>query len=134
MPSEIFCQHLSIRWQPVRNSKSYRIRIDIIFVSTDVDRQDEVERVGWIWCLFFAYAIPEVLTFLQSTRICFFKNVPKPTILQFLVVATAEILRTIGTGLLVFMILPSLDVVQGAMLTNCLCFIPGCLCKSSFHF
>jgi chitin synthase len=94
---------------------------------------DEVERVGWIWCLFFAYAIPEVLSFLRSTRICFFKKVTKPTILQFLVVFVAETLRTIGTGLLIFMILPALDVVQGAMLTNCLCIVPGILGKFSFH-
>jgi len=92
-----------------------------------VERLPEVERVGWIWCLFFAYAVPEVLTFLRSTRICFFKKVNKPTLLQFCVVATAETLRTIGTGLLVFGVLPSLDVVKGAMLTNCLCFVPGCL-------
>jgi len=99
-----------------------------------VERLPEVERVGWIWCLFFAYAVPEVLTFLRSTRICFFKKVNKPTLLQFCVVATAETLRTIGTGLLVFGVLPSLDVVKGAMLTNCLCFVPGCLGKASFHF
>jgi chitin synthase len=94
----------------------------------------EEERVGWIWCLFFAYAFPEVMTFLRSTRICFFKRVAKPTLLQFCVVATAETLRTIGTGLLVFIILPTMDVVKGAMLTNCLCFIPGILGKASFHF
>jgi chitin synthase len=94
----------------------------------------EEERVGWIWCLFFAYAVPEVLSFLRSTRICFFKNATKPTALQFLVVFTAETLRTIGTGLLVFMILPTLDVVKGAMLTNCLYFVPGIVGKASFHF
>ena len=90
--------------------------------------------MGWIWCLFFAYAIPEVLTFLRSTRICFYKKVSKPTFLQFCTVALAETLRTVGTGLLVFVILPSLDVVKGAMLTNCLCLIPGLLGKASFHF
>lgn len=91
------------------------------------------ERVGWVWCLFFAYAIPEVMTFLRSTRICFFKKVTKPTLLQFCVVATAETLRTIGTGLLVFVILPSMDVVKGAMLTNCLCFVPGVLAVISLQ-
>jgi len=91
-------------------------------------------HVAWIWCLFFAYAVPEVLSFLRSIRICFFKNVTKPTLLQFLAVFTAETLRTIGTGLLVFMILPNLDVVKGAMLTNCLYFVPAILGKASFHF
>jgi chitin synthase len=49
-------------------------------------------------------------------------------------VATAETLRTIGTGLLVFMILPKLDVLKGAMLTNCLCFVPGLIGKATFYF
>lgn len=88
---------------------------------------DEKERVGWIWSLFFAYCIPEIMTFLRSARICFFKQAAKPTLLQFCVVAIAETLRTIGTGLLVFMILPNLDVVKGAMLTNCVSIIPGLL-------
>jgi chitin synthase len=95
---------------------------------------EEEERVGWIWCLFFAYAIPEVMAFLRSARICFFKNATKPTALQFFAVAIPETLRTIGTGLLIFMIVPRLDVVKGAMLTNCLCFVPGLLGKTSFHY
>jgi chitin synthase len=92
------------------------------------------ERVDWMWCLFIAYIIPEILTFLDASRKCFFKKVTKPTILQFFVVATAETLRTIGTGLLIFMILPNLDVLKGAMLTNCLCFVPGLIGKATFHF
>jgi chitin synthase len=48
-------------------------------------------------------------------------------------VALAETLRTVGTGLLVFVILPSLDVVKGAMLTNCLCLIPGLLAVFSLQ-
>lgn len=32
---------------------------------------------------------------------------------------------TFGTALLVFVVLPNLDAIQGAMLTNCLCVIPG---------
>jgi chitin synthase len=92
------------------------------------------ERVGWIWCLFFAFIIPEIMTFLRATRKCLFKKVTKPTLLQFCVVATAETLRTIGTGLLVFMILPNLDVLKGAMLANCLCFVPGLIGKATFHF
>jgi chitin synthase len=108
-------------------------------VSTDDEEKfiaelPPVERVGWIWCLFFAYVIPEIMTFLRAFRKCFFKNVTKPTILQFCVVVTAETLRTIGTGLLVFMILPTLDVVKGVMLTNCLCFVPGLIGKDTFHF
>jgi chitin synthase len=92
------------------------------------------ERVAWIWCLFFAFIFPEIMTFLRASRMCFFKKVIKPTILQFCVVATAETLRTIGTGFLVFMILPNIDVVKGVMLTNCLCFVPGLIGKTTFHY
>lgn len=87
----------------------------------------EVERVGWVWCLFFAYAVPELMSFVRSIRICFFKNSPKPTFWEFLAVIGAETLRAIGTGLLVFMVLPKVDVVKGAMITNCLCFVPALL-------
>lgn len=39
----------------------------------------------------------------------------------------AETIHTLGLCLLVFLVLPSLDVVKGAMLTNCLCFMPAML-------
>jgi chitin synthase len=90
----------------------------------------EVERISWVWCLFFAYAIPEVMAFARSVRICFFKNALKPSVLEISAVALAETLRTIGTGLLIFVVLPVIDVVKGAMLTNCLCFVPGLLGKT----
>jgi chitin synthase len=89
----------------------------------------EVERVGWVWSLFFAYAVPEVMALLRSFRICFFKTKPKPRVLEILAVGVAETLRAVGTGLLIFMVLPNIDVVRGAMLTNCLCFVPGLLGK-----
>jgi chitin synthase len=96
-----------------------------------VVRLPEVERIGWVWCLFFAYAIPEAMAFFRSIRICFFKNALQPNALEMSAVAVAETLRTIGTGLLIFVVLPIIDVVKGAMLTNCLCFVPGLLGKIS---
>lgn len=44
-----------------------------------------------------------------------------------------ESLHTIGLVALVFVILPSMDVVKGAMLTNCLCFTPALLSLLSRH-
>lgn len=38
-----------------------------------------------------------------------------------------ETAHTIGIALLVFYILPDMDVIKGAMLTNCLCFVPAVL-------
>lgn len=40
---------------------------------------------------------------------------------------TCEIFHIIGLGLLAFKILPELDVVKGAMLTNSVCLVPALL-------
>ena len=60
-------------------------------------------------------------------RICFFKSCTKPNAKEFFTVFLTETLHTVGVALLVFVILPDLDVVKGAMLTNCVCFVPGLL-------
>lgn len=39
----------------------------------------------------------------------------------------SESLHTIGLALLMFKVLPEIDVVKGAMITNCLCIIPAIL-------
>ena len=33
----------------------------------------EIEKVAWTWCLFLAFTVPEVGTFIRSARLCFFK-------------------------------------------------------------
>ena len=38
-------------------------------------------------------------------------------------------MHTIGLALFVFVVLPELDVVKGAMITNCVAFIPAVLGK-----
>uniref|UniRef100_A0A2A4K4F7 chitin synthase n=1 Tax=Heliothis virescens TaxID=7102 RepID=A0A2A4K4F7_HELVI len=85
------------------------------------------ERVAWMWAILAAFAIPEIGTLIRSVRICFFKTSRRPTSTQFIVIFIAESLHTIGMGLLFFLILPELDVVKGAMITNCLCIIPAIL-------
>jgi chitin synthase len=87
----------------------------------------EVERVAWTWALFFALIIPEIGTFLRSVRICLFKSYKKPPVLDFMVVLVAETLHMIGIGILAFVVFPELDIVKAAMLTNCVCFVPGVL-------
>ena len=44
---------------------------------------------------------------------------------DFLVVLFFEALHTIGLSLFVFVALPELDVVKGAMITNCVAFLPS---------
>ncbi|KAL4708135.1 hypothetical protein ACJJTC_009914, partial [Scirpophaga incertulas] len=87
----------------------------------------EEERVAWMWAILAAFAIPEIGTFIRSVRICFFKSSKRPSFTQFVVVFIAESLHTIGLALLFFVILPELDVVKGAMITNCLCIVPAIL-------
>ncbi|XP_061384873.1 chitin synthase chs-2 isoform X2 [Danaus plexippus] len=92
------------------------------------------ERIAWMWALLAAFAIPEIGTLIRAVRICFFKSAKRPTSVQFIVIFIAESLHTIGLGLLFFKILPELDVVKGAMITNCLCIVPailGLLSRSS---
>ncbi|XP_067001404.2 chitin synthase chs-2 isoform X2 [Anabrus simplex] len=85
------------------------------------------ERVAWMWCLMIAYMVPDLGTLIRSIRICIFKSSRKPTMMEFFLVFIMETFHTVGVALLAFVILPNLDVVKGAMLTNCVCFVPGLL-------
>ncbi|RWS27637.1 chitin synthase 1-like protein, partial [Leptotrombidium deliense] len=91
------------------------------------------ERVAWIWCLMIVLMVPELMTLFRSARICTFKSYKRPTKFVFAFVTLMETLHTIGIVMLVFVILPSLDVVKGAMLTNCLCVVPSLLSLFSRH-
>nr|AGB51153.1 chitin synthase 1 variant B [Bactrocera dorsalis] len=94
---------------------------------TFVVKLPEEERIAWIWALLIAYAIPEIGAFIRSARICFFKTFRVPKTGHFLFVTLMESLSCFGTALLMFVVLPQIDAIQGAMLTNCLCVIPGIL-------
>nr|ADR73029.1 chitin synthase [Laodelphax striatellus] len=83
------------------------------------------ERVAWTWCLVIAFIIPELGTLFRSTRICFFKSWRRPPFNDFMFVFIMESLHVIGLALFVFIVLPNLDVIKGAMLTNCVCFVPA---------
>ncbi|XP_053982024.1 chitin synthase chs-2 isoform X1 [Hylaeus volcanicus] len=87
----------------------------------------EEERIAWIWCIIIAFAVPEFGTLIRSLRICIFKSWKKPPISHFLLVFLMETFHVVGLALMFMAVLPDLDVVQGAMLTNCVCFVPGLL-------
>lgn len=53
------------------------------------------------------------------------KKWKKPFFADFFWVWLFESFHATGTALLMYMILPDLDVIKGAMLTNCVAFIPG---------
>ncbi|KAM7362637.1 hyaluronan synthase-like protein kkv isoform 1-T3 [Cochliomyia hominivorax] len=94
---------------------------------TFVVKLPDEERIAWIWALIIAFSIPEVGSLIRSSRICFFKTFKVPHKSHFLFMFIMESLNTFGTALLMFVVLPQLDAIQGAMLTNCLCVIPGIL-------
>uniref|UniRef100_T1PGZ3 chitin synthase n=1 Tax=Musca domestica TaxID=7370 RepID=T1PGZ3_MUSDO len=94
---------------------------------TFVVKLPEEERIAWIWALIIAFAVPELGALIRSARICFFKTFKVPQKSHFLFMFLMESLNTFGTALLMFVVLPQLDAIQGAMLTNCLCVIPGIL-------
>lgn len=85
--------------------------------------------IAWKWAIVFAFSVPELGTFMRSARLCFFKSVKNFTWKEFGIVFVFETLHVVGLCLLVFSVLPELDVIQGAMLTNCLCLVPSILCK-----
>lgn len=87
------------------------------------------QRMAWIWALVFAFSLPELGTIFRAARICFFRNIHKPTSLQFGLVWIFETFHVIGLGIFTFLVLPDLDVVKGIMLTNCVCLIPATLSK-----
>ncbi|KAF5283180.1 hypothetical protein FQR65_LT02692 [Abscondita terminalis] len=85
----------------------------------------KLERTAWMWIIIFTYFVPEIMTFLRSLRICLFKNWKSPQLSEMLSIMLMESLAAIGNALLVFCILPDLDVVKGVMLTNAVCFVPS---------
>ncbi|XP_048522963.1 chitin synthase chs-2 [Dendroctonus ponderosae] len=85
----------------------------------------DVERSTWIWLLIFAYCVPEVGTFIRSLRILVFKSRSYPHPAEFLALLVTESLPAIGSSLLVFNVLPEIDVIRGAMLTNAMSVVPG---------
>ena len=73
-------------------------------------------------------------TLIRSGRICIFKSCRRSSFSDLLVVWVFESMHVIGLALLVFVVLPELDVVKGAMLTNSLAFIPAVLGKYIFSY
>ena len=87
----------------------------------------EGEQIRWVWALFAAFLVPEVMAFFRSLRVCLFKTVLVPRFLDFAFVSTMEILHAIGVAILLFLALPQMDSTHALALTNCLAFVPGWL-------
>ncbi|XP_068231758.1 chitin synthase chs-2-like isoform X2 [Palaemon carinicauda] len=103
----------SNRYSSLLNEKKFRAKIP------------EEENVVWAWMILFCFIVPELGTWFRSTRMCVFKSWKKPFFGDFFWVLVFETFHALGTSLLMYMVLPDLDVIKGAMLTNCVAFIPG---------
>lgn len=92
------------------------------------------QTIAWSWAIVIAFAVPECGTLIRSLRLWYFKSVRSFTAEEFLITFLFETLHVMGLSLLAFEVLPSLDVIQGAMLTNCLCFVPSVLSELTKYF
>jgi len=111
--------------------------IYIIFLCSLEFKEDKLliehtqdSRIKWTWCLVFIFLVPECIGILNSLWHYFFKRRPRmPKKLNILFMMLIETFHTIGLVLLIFVILPEINAVQGAAIFCCLCFIPGLLSK-----
>lgn len=83
-----------------------------------------VERISWLWCLYFATVAPYVFTFFRSVRICYFKAYAGFTFKTFATVLVLESCHVVGLSMLLFVVLPTLDVTKGAMMLNSVGVVP----------
>ncbi|KAH0546834.1 uncharacterized protein LOC123269162 [Cotesia glomerata] len=85
--------------------------------------QSENERIMWIWCIIIAYTIPELI----NSMLCFHKSKNKPSVKQFLSVVIPETLYAVGIALMVFFVLPKLN------LNSFVLFLIWCIFEWGLH-
>ena len=69
-------------------------------------------------CIFFAYIIPEILTFLQSLKHVVFKTAHLPKLFDFFLVLLMESTHVTGMAILFYCALPHMDSVRAVMATR----------------
>ncbi|KAH7637874.1 Chitin synthase 2 [Dermatophagoides farinae] len=90
-----------------------------------VYHRDSITRIAWVWSLYFAAISPYFFAFGRSVRITYFKKFKFPKIQTMLTVFVAETLHCIGLSIFLFILLPEMDVIRGAMIMNSVCFLPS---------
>ena len=111
-----------------------RFQILILFSVLDADKEwelheSELRSSAWIWCIFFAFSIPQLLTWFKAFRVVMFKTTQEVLFTDYLVVMLFKISSTIGFVLLFFEVMPELDSVRAAMISNAFCIVPSLLSK-----
>ncbi|KAK0393708.1 hypothetical protein QR680_000363 [Steinernema hermaphroditum] len=83
--------------------------------------------VKWVWAVFLALCTPELICFIRCFHRTLFRNVKRPSFIQFFTVLFIESLHALGVSILVFKIFPDMNAVTAAMLTNAMCLVPAIL-------
>jgi len=64
------------------------------------------DKVAWLWALFFAFAAPEVASFLMALRAILMRSTSSPTIIELAVCLAFELIHTVGVAILFFIAFP----------------------------
>ncbi|XP_057322393.1 uncharacterized protein LOC130665811 [Microplitis mediator] len=70
--------------------------------------QSKSERIMWISCLMIAFIVPEMI----NSFVCFYKSKERPSRIQLLSVLIPETFHVIGITLMIFVILPEIDIMR----------------------
>ena len=87
----------------------------------------QVEKVGWLWAIFFSFLAPELFTLVRCFRIVFMKSFKMPGVLEFLIPFIFETLHVLGTAILFLLAFPGMNSIRALMATNAVAIVPGVL-------
>ncbi|XP_022698003.1 uncharacterized protein LOC111265514 isoform X4 [Varroa jacobsoni] len=120
LPMRVVCSESVLGLSPSSKDNSFS-------VSTN-----KFQAVVWTWVLLLCLITPECLKLLVSVKLCLFKPIIWPSATTLGLTLFMEGLHAFGCAWLTFGILPKLNVVHGAMLANCVFFVPAMirLCHS----
>ena len=94
-----------------------------------------VEKVGWLWAIFFSFVAPEFFTFFRNFRIFFMKHHSEyPQKREFFIILTFETLHVLGTSILFLLAFPSLDSMTAILASSAVEFFPTLLKPLNFFF
>ena len=79
-----------------------------------------VEKIGWLWAIFFSFIAPEVFTFFRNFRIFFMKQSSSvfPQKREFFIILILETLHVIGTAILFILAFPRLDSMTAILASS----------------
>ena len=93
----------------------------------------EVEKIGWLWAIFFSFLAPEIFTFFRNFRMFFMKHHSVyPQKREFFLILIFETLHVIGTSILFLLAFPALDSMTAILASSAVEFFPALLKPLNF--